>query len=313
MLALTGRLADAWIPSMGYAEPSALSAMNAVIDEAAEAAGRAPSAIRRMYNVHGRFGSGGGFLQGAPGHWAEDLAGLVLDEGMSSFVLATDDPDDVSRFALEVAPAVRELVEAERAGGRGASGVAGPPHPEVTREQVGTATALGPNARHLRDIHDHLRAELAQVRDLVEQVRAGHLHVGQARSAINTMTMRQNNWTLGAYCASYCRIVTGHHTLEDRSDYPHLPAADGALAPVIDRLEAEHVTVHGLVERLDRALVGLVDDRAPGSAADGYGNAGRTALDELATSVDELTTTLLEHLDYEEGAIGPALDAHGFA
>jgi alkanesulfonate monooxygenase SsuD/methylene tetrahydromethanopterin reductase-like flavin-dependent oxidoreductase (luciferase family) len=308
MLALTGRLADAWIPSMGYADPSALSAMNAVIDEAAEEAGRSPSAIRRMYNISGRFGAGNGFLQGPAAQWAEDLAGLVIDEGMSSFVLATDDPQDVSRFALEVAPAVRELVDAERAGGR-SEPVAVPPTPQQSREQVATSAptaALGPNARHLKDIHDHLRAELAQVRDLVEQVRAGHLHVGQARSAINTMTMRQNNWTLGAYCASYCRIVTGHHTLEDRSVFPHLRAADDALAPVIDRLEAEHVTVHGLVERLDRALVGLVED-------DGYGTAGRAALDELAASVDELTGTLLEHLAYEEAAIGSALDAHGFS
>lgn len=316
MLALTGRLADAWIPSMGYAEPSALSAMNAVIDKAATEAGRSPSAIRRMYNISGRFGTGGGFLEGSAAQWAEDLAGLVLDEGMSSFVLATDDPRDVSRFALEVAPAVRELVDAERAGDRPRLPASVPPTAQEPGEHAVTSARtadLGPNARHLRDIHDHLRAELAQVRDLVEQVRAGHLHVGQARSAINTMTMRQNNWTLGAYCASYCRIVTGHHTLEDRSVFPHLRAADEALAPVIDRLESEHVAVHGLVERLDRALVGLVDDRGPGSAGDGYGTAGRTALDELASSVDELTATLLEHLAYEEAAIGPALDAHGFS
>ncbi len=307
MLAVTGRLADAWVPSLGYADPSALAEMNARIDEAAEAAGRSPAAIRRMYNVHGRFGGGTGFLQGSPAHWAEDLAGLVLDEGMSSFVLATDDPDDVSRFALEVAPAVREIVDGERSGAAAREVVAEPTgsSPEPSREQVVTG-ALGPNAQHLKDIHDHLRSELTQVRGIVEQVRAGHLQVGQARSAINTMTMRQNSWTLGAYCESYCRIVTAHHTLEDRSVFPHLRAVDPALGSVVDRLEAEHVTVHGLVDRLDRALVGLV-------GTSGYGNAGVSALDELAASVDALTTTLLDHLAYEEGAIGPALDAHGFS
>ena len=65
--------------------------------------------------------------------------------------------------------------------------------------------------QHLKDVHDHLRAELTQVRDVVEQVVRGHLAVGAARSAVNAMTMRQNNWTLGAYCESYCRVVTGHH------------------------------------------------------------------------------------------------------
>ena len=43
-------------------------------------------------------------------------------------------------------------------------------------------------------------AELAQVRDLVEQVERGQVDVGAARSMINTMTLRQNSWTLGTYC-----------------------------------------------------------------------------------------------------------------
>ncbi len=31
------------------------------------------------------------------------------------------------------------------------------------------------------------------------------------------MTMRQNNWTLGADCESYYRVVATHHTIEDQS------------------------------------------------------------------------------------------------
>ena len=42
------------------------------------------------------------------------------------------------------------------------------------------------------------------------------------RSFINRMTIRQNNWTLGTFCETYCRVVTHHHTLEDRSVFPHL-------------------------------------------------------------------------------------------
>src|SRR5699024_5117984 len=48
--------------------------------------------------------------------------------------------------------------------------------------------------QHLVDIHDQLRQELSQVRDLVEQVAAGSTSAGAARSQINAMTMRQNNW-----------------------------------------------------------------------------------------------------------------------
>ena len=82
--------------------------------------------------------------------------------------------------------------------------------------------------RHLMEVHDHLRAELTQVRDVVEQVVRGHLAVGSARSAVNAMTMRQNNWTLGAYCESYCRVVTGHHGARG---HRHLPPPAGAATP----------------------------------------------------------------------------------
>jgi hypothetical protein len=92
-------------------------------------------------------------------------------------------------------------------------------------------------AQHLIDVHDGLRAELHRLRDLVDQVALGTIDPGLARSLINQMTMRQNNWTLGLYCESYCRIVTGHHTLEDRQIFPHMRRSDPNLAPVVDRLE----------------------------------------------------------------------------
>jgi len=142
------------------------------------------------------------------------------------------------------------------------------------------------NGQHLVDVHDHLRGELAQVRDLVRQVAAGVLDVGDARSVISTMTMRQNSWTLGAYCAGYCRLVTMHHMLEDRSMLPHLRSAEPGLAPVVDRLEEEHRVIHDVLEQVDAALVELV--RRP------------AALGELQEAVDLLNDTLLSHLSYEE-------------
>ena len=67
MLQLTGRLADGWLPSLGYASVEELSDMNAVIDDAAADAGRDPGAVRRLFNINGSFaGSGADFLQGPP-------------------------------------------------------------------------------------------------------------------------------------------------------------------------------------------------------------------------------------------------------
>ncbi|KUG53327.1 5,10-methylene tetrahydromethanopterin reductase [Serinicoccus chungangensis] len=363
MLLLTGRLADAWVPSMGYADPPDLPALAAVVDEAALAAGRPPGSVRRIYNITGRFGTGGGFLRGTPAQWAEQLAELTVTVGMSSYVLGTDDADVVRRFAAEVAPATRELVEAERARrattsqetptgaattsqetptgaattsqeaptgvvlpgradeGRGSGRHTVEPTPDDGRRlsptmpwdepsrPVAPDGAPGPHpeqAQHLKDIHDGLRGELAQVRDVLDQVRRGHLTVGAARSVVNTMTMRQNNWTLGAYCESYCRIVTGHHTLEDRSVFPHLRRAEPGLEAVLDRLEEEHVVIHDVLEQFDRALVRLV-------AEDGTGRAGEEVLQGVQSSLDLLTDTLLSHLAYEERELVGPLSRHGLS
>jgi hypothetical protein len=153
-------------------------------------------------------------------------------------------------------------------------------------------------ARHLVDVHDHLRAELEEVRGLVDQVLRSAASPAAARSAINVMTVRQQNWSLGAYCQSYCRLVTGHHSLEDVAMLPHLRTADPALGPVVDRLEAEHLVIHEVLEELDRALVRYVGDPA---AADG-----------VQQALDLLTDTLLSHLSYEEEQLVEPLARLGF-
>ncbi len=151
---------------------------------------------------------------------------------------------------------------------------------------------------HLIEVHDHLRAELARVRDLVRQVREGAADAASARSAISEMTMRQNDWALGAYCASYCRFVTGHHMLEDEAVFPHLRASEAGLGPVLDRLTDEHKIIHQVLTDVDQALVDHL--RNPADFAG------------LQQAVDVLTDTLLSHLAYEEAQLVEPLARHGF-
>jgi len=130
MLRLTGRLADGWLPSAGYAGPAKLAEMNAEVDRAAVAAGRGPADIRRLYNINGSFtGPGREFLRGPATTWVRQLTELALQDGMSGFILGGDDPDDLRRFGAEVAPAVHELVATERASARatGATATDGEP------------------------------------------------------------------------------------------------------------------------------------------------------------------------------------------
>ncbi|WP_066582539.1 LLM class flavin-dependent oxidoreductase [Cellulomonas timonensis] len=115
MLRLTGRKADGWLPSMGRIAPAEIAAANATIDEAALAAGREPVAVRRLVNISGTFGAEGeGPLSGPPERWVEHLAALTLEHGFSAYILQSDDPAALARFGQEVAPALRELVAAER-------------------------------------------------------------------------------------------------------------------------------------------------------------------------------------------------------
>ena len=117
MLRLTGAAADGWLPSIGYLRggPADLAPLNAAIDDGAASAGRDPAAVRRLLNITGSFGSTGrGLLQGPPAQWAEELAEITLEYGISGFILAADDAGAITRFGAEVAPAVRELVAGAR-------------------------------------------------------------------------------------------------------------------------------------------------------------------------------------------------------
>jgi hemerythrin-like domain-containing protein len=330
MLALTGATADGWLPSLGYADLHALPDMNAAIDEAAQTAGRDPAEVRRLFNVNGRFGSDSGFLQGSPGDWAEQLAELTLTVGMSTYLLAADSDELLRRFAEEVAPSVREQVEAARASGVESERPSAPPTAQPTPFAVtptpddGTRLSderlwdeadrpSGPApdgdrlyspheqaaGRHLVDVHDALRAEMARIRELIEQVEKGTVDPAAVRSLINRMTIRQNNWTLGAYCEAYCRAVSQHHTLEDTGIFPHLRRRDERLEPVIRRLEEEHDVIAELLDRIDDSLVAVVasEDDAPA---------------RLRAAMYVLTDAMLSHLSYEERELVEPLARLGY-
>ena len=297
MLRLIGAMADGWLPSLPYLPggPADLPALNAVIDDAATAAGREPRAIRRLLNITGPLASS-----------VEDLASLAVDHGVSGFIAMGDDASSLRRFGEETAPAVREIVAAARSS---SSAVTEPERdvahlsdrwdestrPVAPRNPEPATRGVGD---HLVQVHDHLRQELAQIRDLLAQVRDGAVDAAYARSALNTMSLRQNNWTLGAYCAAYCTVVTQHHGIEDGSVFPHLRRADPALGPVLDRLAEEHVVIHEVVEGVDRALVDLLHH------PDDFG--------AVQKALDELTEALLSHLAYEEDQIVEPLSRFGF-
>ncbi|MFF8607021.1 LLM class flavin-dependent oxidoreductase [Streptomyces sp. NPDC015346] len=123
-LAVTGRLADGWIPghasdwlSPRYRESRPL------IDEAAAAAGRDPREIVTVYNLPGVIttsplaatrGPDGRWIGGSVAQWVEELTGAVLEHGASGFIhfAVGDTPAEttLARWSEEIAPAVREAI-----------------------------------------------------------------------------------------------------------------------------------------------------------------------------------------------------------
>jgi hemerythrin-like domain-containing protein len=172
---------------------------------------------------------------------------------------------------------------------------AGPPR-EPDRGYSPHELAAG---QHLIDVHDGLRAELSRVREMVEQVAGGSSDPAALRSLFNRMTIRQSHWTLGAFCESYCRAVTGHHTLEDQSVFPHLGRSDERLEAVLARLGEEHEAIAGMLERIDAALVALVAGEPE-------------AMGRVRTAVDLVSDAMSSHFSYEERELVEPLARLGF-
>jgi alkanesulfonate monooxygenase SsuD/methylene tetrahydromethanopterin reductase-like flavin-dependent oxidoreductase (luciferase family) len=112
-LALTGELADGWIPSLELVPPERARPMRERILRAAERGGRRPDSIACIYNLVVRIGPGDAHeadVSGDPPEVIERLLGL-LDAGFSgmNFILTGPDvAEQRARLAAEVVPALRE-------------------------------------------------------------------------------------------------------------------------------------------------------------------------------------------------------------
>jgi probable F420-dependent oxidoreductase len=110
-LAVTGRLADGWMPSLGYAPLDRLPEMRDRVAAAAERAGRDPDDITRALNVEVRVGAGRpGVVCGEPERIAEQLRALT-GLGFTVLNLKPSGPgrqEQVERLALEVLPLLRD-------------------------------------------------------------------------------------------------------------------------------------------------------------------------------------------------------------
>ncbi len=111
-LAVTGRLADGWIPSLGYASPEQVRPMRDRVLAAAVAADRDPGAITCAYNLEVHVGEPEhprpSILSGPPDALVDRLVGFT-EMGFTAFNLIAR-PGDVETLARDVLPAIRSTV-----------------------------------------------------------------------------------------------------------------------------------------------------------------------------------------------------------
>lgn len=121
MLQVTGRMADGWIVSASYVPPENIPSLQAIIDDAAQTAGRPATAIRRAYNLAGTILQPGmpmtiarrkGIIAGSVNHWADELARYYRELRMDTFILwpIGDEEAQVRLFAEEVVPAFQSII-----------------------------------------------------------------------------------------------------------------------------------------------------------------------------------------------------------
>jgi alkanesulfonate monooxygenase SsuD/methylene tetrahydromethanopterin reductase-like flavin-dependent oxidoreductase (luciferase family) len=324
MLRLVGRLGDGWLPTIGGLKPGGLAAGNAIIDAAAAGAGREPTAIRRLLNLGtyeaparemaaelARLALEDGistFVVTANDprtmtDFAAEVAPRVREaveearlRGLSppgaavgsSPVSASAQAQTATHFETEderlgVAPTQDEGV---RLSERAPWDESTRPHRDRSGPEVNYTDQGRRDGKALIEVHDLLRSELSELRDILRQVRDGAMRAGDARAALNEMALRQNDWTLGAFCARYCGVVTQHHGVEDASMFPHLARREPQLKPVIDRLTEEHLVIHDAIQEVDRALTEHM------TSPENH--------DAIQSAINYLTDALLSHLAYEE-------------
>jgi hypothetical protein len=148
--------------------------------------------------------------------------------------------------------------------------------------------------RELLFIHSLLRRDLRTVRRLAGEARDG-LSPQTILAEIRDLSTNSPLWRLKFGCLTYCRFVHGHHTLEDAALFPLVRRHDPSLTTVVDKLEADHRTVHEITER-----IAALAERVPGDAS------GVSRV-ELVGALTELEEHLLAHLATEEAALGPLL------
>ena len=143
-------------------------------------------------------------------------------------------------------------------------------------------------------VHDLIRRDLRTIRQMAADVAAG-LPAEEIQAGIRSLAAGGPLWQLKINCLQYCRFVHSHHHAESVILFPGLRRANPALNPVVDKLEADHLAVSGLLDEVEAAARELSSQEDP------------AVRERLTLALKSLSADLLAHLQYEEENISGTL------
>jgi hypothetical protein len=146
----------------------------------------------------------------------------------------------------------------------------------------------------LRWIHHLIRRDLGVLLDLAGAVRDG-LPPFEASATLHGLALNGPLWQMRMNCVRWCHFVEGHHYGETEHWFPELVRTNPALAPVVDKLNADHIVVAAHLEAVHAAGDALAELDTPEQRS------------RLVCALEDLSRDLLAHLAYEEEQVSPTL------
>ena len=143
-------------------------------------------------------------------------------------------------------------------------------------------------------MHGVIRRDLNTVQRLAEAVLAG-LDPDDLQRELNRLETTGPLWQLKVNCLRWCSFVHEHHDFEDTAWLPALRDADPSMGPVVERIDEEHRRISDQLDEVDAAAHALTE------------RDGGDSRQRMVDALNALAEDLLEHLAYEELAVGPTL------
>jgi hypothetical protein len=136
-------------------------------------------------------------------------------------------------------------------------------------------------------VHAMIRRDLTAVEQLAAAVLDG-LPADGVHEELRALKTNGQLWQFQVNCLRYCGFVHSHHHAEDVLFFDELEETNPAIAPVVEKLKADHRAVSDYLDAVEAAARALGED-------DSY--EARLA---VADALKVLEGHLLTHLEYEE-------------